>query len=739
PSDLAVVREAQERALEQARQMLEQGEQVRDREALEAAIEQMELAQKALDEALTSPEKLPAAIAAEQAAYEALLKVTPREFRVSRSRRGQQQNSGGGAGQPNQRQLNQLEMREEENRYETERQASSPLNQQQREQLQAADRLRELAQRQQDLNERLRELQTALQAAQTQEEREELERQLNRLRDEQRQMLADVDQLRQELEQSPNASDLAEAREQLEQTRSDMQRAVEQMDRQSPSQALASGTRAQQSMQDLREELRRQTSSQFSEQMRDLRNQARELAQRQEEIARELESLNSGPQGSMDDSARRRDLADRMNQQQNALTNLLGNMREVTEQSENSEPLLSRQLYDTLRRADQMRTDNLLELGAQLTQTGLLPQASEVERAARENIADLRRSIERAAESVLGSEAEALRFAQRELEDLERQLEQELAGSRTNLTGTAAGGASAPGSTNSTGLASSRTNGVAGGGGTNDNALASGRGGMGTNSVSGSGGLGMDPDGTNTLASANDRQGRSGRGGQGRPGEQNEEERQGQQPGSGEGQGSERQQASAGQGQRPGEQREQGEQGQQGQGGRGNLQTAQNRSGQPGRGQQQDGEEPGDRQAGGGGRGDDDRERLRDFARQLGGRDNGSGWGGPITGDNYVNWSDRLRDVERVLDSDDLRNQLATVRERVGVLRREFRDRGIPPDPSQLQEQVLKPMTEVRYWLRQELARQESADSLVPLDRDPVPEAFSELVRRYYERLGSAQ
>jgi len=104
-----------------------------------------------------------------------------------------------------------------------------------------------------------------------------------------------------------------------------------------------------------------------------------------------------------------------------------------------------------------------------------------------------------------------------------------------------------------------------------------------------------------------------------------------------------------------------------------------------------------------------------------------------------VNWSDRLRDVERVLDSDDLRNQLATVRERVGVLRREFRDRGIPPDPSQLQEQVLKPMTEVRYWLRQELARQESADSLVPLDRDPVPEAFSELVRRYYERLGGAQ
>jgi hypothetical protein len=27
----------------------------------------------------------------------------------------------------------------------------------------------------------------------------------------------------------------------------------------------------------------------------------------------------------------------------------------------------------------------------------------------------------------------------------------------------------------------------------------------------------------------------------------------------------------------------------------------------------------------------------------------------------------------------------------------------------------------------------------VPLDRDPVPDNYSELVRKYYEKLGSAQ
>jgi len=49
------------------------------------------------------------------------------------------------------------------------------------------------------------------------------------------------------------------------------------------------------------------------------------------------------------------------------------------------------------------------------------------------------------------------------------------------------------------------------------------------------------------------------------------------------------------------------------------------------------------------------------------------------------------------------------------------------------------PLGEVRVWLRQELARRDNPGGLVPLDRDPVPENFSELVRKYYETLGTAQ
>ena len=49
---------------------------------------------------------------------------------------------------------------------------------------------------------------------------------------------------------------------------------------------------------------------------------------------------------------------------------------------------------------------------------------------------------------------------------------------------------------------------------------------------------------------------------------------------------------------------------------------------------------------------------------------------------------------------------------------------------------TLKPLVEVRSRLAEELARRENRDPLVPIDRDPVPNRYTELVRRYYEELG---
>jgi hypothetical protein len=42
----------------------------------------------------------------------------------------------------------------------------------------------------------------------------------------------------------------------------------------------------------------------------------------------------------------------------------------------------------------------------------------------------------------------------------------------------------------------------------------------------------------------------------------------------------------------------------------------------------------------------------------------------------------------------------------------------------------------LRNRIGEELAKLQSAEAMVPIDRDPVPGRFTELVRRYYENLG---
>ena len=217
--DAATVKESQENALEQVRSRIEQSEDPRAKALLQTVEKEMAKAVEHLTDAAddNSPKALPPALSAEQSAYQALLRLAARETQVSQSQPGQPGQSS--RGQRAQRQLDQLDLRQSQNRYETERQAAPPQNPQQREQLQAFNRLKELAQRQQDVNERLKELQAALSAAKTAAEREELRQQLKRLQEEQQQMLADVDELRQRMERPENQSQMAEARQQLDQTR----------------------------------------------------------------------------------------------------------------------------------------------------------------------------------------------------------------------------------------------------------------------------------------------------------------------------------------------------------------------------------------------------------------------------------------------------------------------------------------------------------------------------------------
>jgi hypothetical protein len=72
-------------------------------------------------------------------------------------------------------------------------------------------------------------------------------------------------------------------------------------------------------------------------------------------------------------------------------------------------------------------------------------------------------------------------------------------------------------------------------------------------------------------------------------------------------------------------------------------------------------------------------------------------------------------------------------------MRQDFRRERKRPDWAVVRLQVLNPLVEVRDRIADELARRDSREALVPIDRDPVPQKYSELVRRYYEELGKGQ
>ncbi len=89
-----------------------------------------------------------------------------------------------------------------------------------------------------------------------------------------------------------------------------------------------------------------------------------------------------------------------------------------------------------------------------------------------------------------------------------------------------------------------------------------------------------------------------------------------------------------------------------------------------------------------------------------------------------------------MLNAPNLRNEAARVRDRARAMRAEFKRHGKEPQWDLVRQQIMTPLSELRKRLSDELAQLESDEALVPIDLDPVPDRFSELVRMYYENLG---
>jgi hypothetical protein len=112
---------------------------------------------------------------------------------------------------------------------------------------------------------------------------------------------------------------------------------------------------------------------------------------------------------------------------------------------------------------------------------------------------------------------------------------------------------------------------------------------------------------------------------------------------------------------------------------------------------------------------------------------------GPFTDANYGPWSQRLRDVREMLPQQDLREQMARIWDSVRSIRADSKRHSKEPQWDVVQTQVVKPLNELRERVSERLAQLQSSEAMVPIDRDPVPDRFTELVRTYFENLGQGK
>jgi hypothetical protein len=744
-ADVDTVMTSQAIAQEKLDEALEKVEDAKVKASLVAAKKQMQIAEKTLAQASEKLDvkALNEAMTPEQAALRFLHQAQNNEHRVTKAN----PKSSKGQGQQEQKQkeeISMLELKQKEQRYEEEKQAGEEKTAEQQENLTVLNRLKELARRQEALAEKMKELEQQLAQAKTEDQKEELANQLKRLQDEQDQLLRDLDDLKERMEKPENAANMAEAKQQLEETRDKVNEAAEKLRDEKLAQASSAASRAQKDLEKARDDFRQRTARRFTEELKSMRDQARELADAQKKLSEEMENQPGESKDAFDTTSSLKQrlsgaqASRKIEEQKDRASKLMEDMKRVSEQAEATEPLLHKQLYDSLRAAHTLGLEeNLAEASAQ-SRYGDRNAAQDAERRAGKAVDQLKAGVERAAESVLGNESEALRMARNELDKLIDQAKGETtdgkdanAGSKKALADASKKGESdkskpgdPKGSKGSAEAKGDKPGQQPGKDGKGQMAQAEGKG----DKDSAAQGEGKEPgqkpgEGNGQTASAEKGQGQGQQPGDPKDGKgemagaSSKGEGKGQAPGQGKGKGD-----------KPGE-------GQDGEAGDGKSQTASaggkgGQSKQPGEGKKGDGQQGGQRTAaeGGGGGGDWFFDEAKEAADES-----------ALTGAGFGQWTDRLRNLEEALGNPELRNQVATVLDRARQYRGDYERHSDKPAVEYLNTRIVAPLVELRDKVTEELARREGKNPLAPVDRDPVPEAYRELVQKYYEQLGAGK
>ena len=101
----------------------------------------------------------------------------------------------------------------------------------------------------------------------------------------------------------------------------------------------------------------------------------RYLARQQEDISKKIATETGNDHKSLSDSFDRKQVLDELARQKDRLTNLVDRATQVSQQAETAEPLLSSQIYDTLRKFSQATAKDVKEIQEHLLNRGLMTRS----------------------------------------------------------------------------------------------------------------------------------------------------------------------------------------------------------------------------------------------------------------------------------------------------------------------------------------------------------------------------
>ena len=107
-----------------------------------------------------------------------------------------------------------------------------------------------------------------------------------------------------------------------------------------------------------------------------------------------------------------------------------------------------------------------------------------------------------------------------------------------------------------------------------------------------------------------------------------------------------------------------------------------------------------------------------------------------MTQSGYETWRDRLADLEAVVVDPNAQSAVARARRAGTEMRKDIKRHSKEPDSERIQLELLNPLAEAATELDARLRELDREDPLAPVGRDPVPDRYTEIVRRYFEELG---